>query len=332
VAEPLTPEWYDQVDEKVLDPDQAIIDPHHHLWPPGGTLPYGPDELHADVASGHRVEHTVFMECGAAYRPDGPAHLRSVGETEFVTRVARSDPRGLIAAMIVHSDLSDTSHLAEALDTHAESSGGLVRGIRDALASEPHREGLRIPGTAPAGKSRDPAFREGVAVLGRRALVYESWHYHHQNRDFAELARSVPDTLMVLDHFGTPLGVGVYEGHRDEIFAQWKIDITEIAACDNVVAKIGGMAMPDNGFGWHRGARPPTSDEFVAAQRAYYEHTIESFGPQRCMFESNFPIDRFSLSYRVLWNALKKIAAPYSESERHDMFYGTASRVYKLTL
>ena len=135
---------------------------------------------------------------------------------------------------------------------------------------------------------------------------------------------------MILDHFGTPVGVGYYADKKAEIFKQWKTDIKKIAECDNVVAKIGGLAMPDNGFGWHTRATPPSSDEFVEAQREYYLHTIDCFGPERCMFESNFPVDRFSLSYPVLYNGLKKIVADFTESEKDAMFYGTAERVYRL--
>ncbi len=187
-----------------------------------------------------------------------------------------------------------------------------------------------IPGPGRADQFADPAFRRGVARLGARGLTFDSWHYHHQNPDFAALARAVPDTVMVLDHFGTPLGVGTYAPQREEIFATWCDDIAEIARCENVVAKLGGLAMPDNGFAWHTADRPPTSDELVAAHARYYLHAIECFGPDRCMFESNFPIDRFSLSYRVLWNGLKKIAAPFSPAERDAMFFGTAARVYRL--
>jgi predicted TIM-barrel fold metal-dependent hydrolase len=330
MAQPLTPEWYEQVHEDVVDPTQRIIDPHHHLWPVGGALPYGLNELKADVASGHRVVHTMFMECGASYRSDGSSHLKSVGETEFVTHTAASDPDHLITGLVAHTDLADALHLEEALDAHRDASDGLLRGIRDAGAHDSNPEVLMIPGRAAKGKYADPVFRAGVTSLGRRSLIYDAWHYHHQNREFAALARAVPDTMLVLDHFGTPLGVGIYAGRREEIFNQWKLDIAEIARCDNVVAKIGGLAMPDNGFGFHTAASPPTSDEFVALQGRYYEHAIECFTPRRCMFESNFPIDRFSLSYRVLWNALKKIAAPYSVSERDNMFFGTAARVYNL--
>jgi len=326
---PGTGEWFDLVVEDVVEPDQRIIDPHHHLWPVSGPLPYGTADLLADVGSGHRVEHTVFMECGAAYRHDGPDELRCVGETEFVAAAARESD-GLIAALVGHADLR-RADLDAILDAHVDAGQGLFRGIRDALSRAMPGEPLMIPGGAPEGLFEDPDFRRGVARLGARGFTYDSWHYHYQNREFLELARAVPDTQMVLDHFGTPLGVGSFVGHRDEIFSAWQDDIHEIAECENVVAKIGGLAMPDNGFGWHTAARPPTSDEFVAAQGRYYWATIDAFGPERCMFESNFPVDRLSLSYRVFWNAAKKIAASYSPAERDSLFFGTASRVYRLS-
>ena len=318
------------VDGPVIDPDQRIVDPHHHLWPDGGPLPYSLDDLHADAfGAGHRVERTVFVECRAAYRTDGPAHLRPVGETEFVAGEAHRDPKRLIGGIVAHADLTDHEHLDEVLDAHDAAAGGLFRGIRHAGSHAIDPAPLRIPGRAPAGLYADPAFRRGVAHLGARGLTYDTWHYHYQNREFLDLARAVPDTLLVLDHFGTPLGVGAYAGHRDEIFAAWKDDIADIARCENVVAKLGGLAMPDNGFGWDvTGA--PSSDEFVATQARYYLHTIECFGPERCMFESNFPVDRFSLDYRTLWNGLKKIAAPFTAAERDAMFHGTATRVYRL--
>jgi predicted TIM-barrel fold metal-dependent hydrolase len=326
---PGTQEWLDLVVEDVVEPDLPIIDPHHHLWPVGGALPYGPAELAADAASGHRVVHTVFMECHAAYRPDGPEHLRVLGETEFVTAAALADPDRLIGALVAHADLR-REDLDEILDAHVELSQGLFRGIRDALSSAEHPEILAIPGRAPKGLYADPAFRRGVARLGERGFTYDSWHYHHQNREFLELARAAPGTTMVLDHFGTPLGVGPYADRREEIFEQWKLDIADIAACPNTVAKLGGLAMIDNGFGWHTADRPPTSDEFLAVQRRWYLHAIECFGPERCMFESNFPVDRFSLSYRTLWNAFKRLTAEFSADERTAMFSGTAARIYRV--
>lgn len=326
---PGSQEWLDLVVEDVIDPDRPIVDPHHHLWPPGGALPYGLDELHADTGSGHRIERTVFVECGAAYDPDAPEHLRSVGETRFVAGESARDPAHLIGGIVASADLR-RADLDEVLDAHLEAGGVLFKGIRHALASAEHPEVLRIPGRAPRDLASDPAFRRGVARLGERGLTYDTWHYHYQNRDFLELARAVPGTTMVLDHFGTPLGVGPYAAQRTEIWERWRNDIAELARCPNVVAKLGGLAMPDNGYGWDAAERPPTSDEFVSAQRDWYLHTIDCFGPQRCMFESNFPVDRWSLSYRVLWNALKKVAADFTEAEQDDLFRGTATRVYRL--
>lgn len=327
--EPGTAEWLDQAPESVVEPDLPIVDPHHHLWPAGGAGPYGLADLHADTVAGHRVEQTVFVECRAAYRADGPVELAPVGETEFVAGEAARDPRQLIRGIVAHADLR-SPNLDAVLDAHEAAGRGLLRGIRDALshAREPHES---IVGDAPAGLYRDRAFRAGVARLGARGLLYESWHYHYQNRELVELAHAAPSTMMVLDHFGTPLGVGPYAGERAEIFVQWKTDIAELARCDNVVAKLGGLAMPCNGFAWHTAQRPPTSDELIAAQARYYLHTIECFGPERCMFESNFPVDRQSLSYRTLWNAFKKMTTEFSRSERATMFSGTARHVYRLT-
>jgi predicted TIM-barrel fold metal-dependent hydrolase len=327
--------WLDLVVEPIIDPGREIIDPHHHLWPAGGALPYGPDELAGDTTSGHNVVATMFMECHAAYHSEGPPHLRSVGETEFVANsadlLATEHPGSPpITGIVAGADLTLGAQLDEVLDAHEAAAGGRFRGIRDALARATEPDVMMIAGANAAGKYADPNFRAGVRRLGERGLTYDSWHYHHQNREMLELARAVPDTLMVLDHFGTPVGVGSCASRREEIFEMWQRDIADLATCDNVVAKIGGLAMPDNGFGWHEAARPPTSDDFVAQQSRYYLHTIESFGPQRCMFESNFPVDRFSISYPVLWNALKKIAAEFSDTEQDAMFSGTARRVYRL--
>jgi predicted TIM-barrel fold metal-dependent hydrolase len=284
--------------------------------------------LLADVGGGHRVERTVFMECRAAYRADGPPALAPVGETEFVADAAQRSG-GLIAGIVGHADLR-LPNLDDILDAHEKAGCGLFRGIRDALSRAEPSDNLMIAGGAPAGLFEDPAFRAGVTRLGTRGLTYDTWHYHYQNREFLELARAIPGTIMVLDHFGTPIGVGRYAEHRDEIFDEWKRDIADIARCENVVAKLGGLAMPDNGFGWHTADRPPTSDEFVAAQGRYYRHMIECFGADRCMFESNFPVDRLSLSYLVLWNGMKKIARECSAAERDALFAGTATRVYRL--
>jgi L-fuconolactonase len=237
----------------------------------------------------------------------------------------------VIAGFVGHTDLRQPESIVrEVIAAQADALPGIFRGIRQAGARDPHPQALSIPGRGPEGLYADADFRAGVALLGRLGHTYDTWHYHHQNPDFAALARAVPGTTLVLDHFGTPLGVGEYAGQRDAIFERWQRDIAEIAKCPNVVAKLGGLAMPDNGFGWDLRDRPASSDELVRAQGRYYHHAIECFGPERCMFESNFPVDRRSIPYVSYWNAMKKMAARYSEDEQEAMFYGTAGRVYRV--
>ncbi len=332
MPQPGTPEWLALVQEDIVDPDRTIVDPHHHLWQrPGNT--YVLEDLWSDTGSGHKVAQTVFVECGASYREDGPEHLRPIGETEFVAEIAKrsaAGPGSTIAGIVARADLALGDAVDEVLSAHEAAGEGLFRGIRHALAHAEHPEALMIPGRAPKGLAEDPRFREGLRVLGRKRLTYDTWHYHYQNDEFAELARAVPNTTMILDHFGTPLGVGPYADQREAIFEQWKTSIAKIARCPNVVAKIGGLAMPDNGFGWNTRETPATSDELVEAHRPYYLHAIECFGPERCMFESNVPVDKFSISYAVLYNGLKKIVADFSDTEKDAMFSGTARRVYRL--
>lgn len=327
--------WHRQVVEKIIDPERVILDCHHHLWYRPGDRNYMLEDLWSDTQSGHNVTKTVFIECRASYRTDGPEHLKPLGETEFVAEIARKSraaagEKAMVAGIVAHADLTLGDRLEAVLDAHGQIGGSLFKGIRHAGAHDENPEALSIPGRAVKDLYDRDDFRKGMAVLGRRGLTYDTWHYHHQNQAFARLAQAVPDTVMILDHFGTPLGVGQYAGKRDEIFKQWRKDIAEIARCDNVFAKLGGLAMPDNGFGWHERKTPPSSDEFVAAQKRYYLHTIECFGPERCMFESNFPVDKWSLSYHVLFNGLKKIAADFSEDEKNAMFSENAKRVYRV--
>jgi L-fuconolactonase len=324
--------WLDQVIEEIVEPDLPIIDPHHHLWSYSG-VDYLAQQLHLDTNSGHRVEKTVYVECGMEYREDGPDHLKSLGETEFVVQQANKVEAlggAVIGGIVGMVDLRVTDGLEDVLSQHSEVSENRLKGIRHYAANAEYPEALSIPGEAPEGLYEDAKFRNGLKILGRKGLSYDAWHYHYQNQAFTDLAQSIPETIMVLDHFGTPLGVGPYADQSNEIFVQWKTDIREMAKCENVVAKLGGLAMSDNGFGWENNPRPPTSDEFAAAQRDYYLHTIECFGPNRCMMESNFPVDRNSLSYAVLFNGMKKIVADFSEAEKSQLFYGTAARIYRL--
>ena len=332
--EPKSSAWLDQVQEEIIDPDRRIIDPHHHLW--SEPLMFGRYELEdlwADTGSGHNIEKTVFIDCHANYRVDGPGRMKPIGETEYVAKVAaasRDNPeQATIAAIDSHANLLLGDEVEEILHAHEDAGQGLFRGIRHAGPYDDTGALANAGGGRPC-PYQEVQFQQGLRRLAAMGYSYDTWHFHMQNAAFLALAQAVPEATMVLDHFGTPLGVGPYADRREEIFAQWCEDIAAIAQCPNVYAKLGGLAMIDNGFGWHAHSRPPTSDEFVAAQRRYYEHAIECFGPQRCMFESNFPVDRLSIAYPVLWNGLKKIAAQYSENEQDAMFYGTAAQVYKV--
>tara|TARA_Y100000590_G_scaffold70458_3_gene76976 strand:+ start:1823 stop:2830 length:1008 start_codon:yes stop_codon:yes gene_type:complete len=325
-------EWLSQVQEEIVEPDIPIIDPHHHLWNDRGST-YLVEQLQNDTSSGHQVLKTVYMECGWAYREGGPKHLKVVGETEAVFEQAQKSKEtggAVISAIVSRADLRLGDEIVEVLEAHEEASRGLFRGIRHAGARAEYPEVLTIPGGAPKGLFQDEDFLKGMRALGRNDYTYDTWHYHYQNGEFAEMVKKVPDTKIVLDHFGTPLGVGPYADKREEIFQQWKLDINEISKSENVFMKIGGMAMPDNGFGWNNRDKPATSDEFVEAQRRYYLHAIDCFGPERCMMESNFPVDRMSLSYHVLYNGLKKIVADFSYDEKVQMFYKTAENIYKV--
>ena len=331
--------WLAQVVEEILDPNRAIIDPHHHLWKKRFNRDYLLPELWSDTGSGHNIVKTVFIECRAFYRREGKEYLKPVGETATIAALAaesqtNTSGKAYIAGIVAHSNLTlageSREKLLKALDQHRLASNGLLRGIRHSAAHDHRPEDLFIVGSAPPHLHRKKAFHEGLRIIAEQGLTYDTWHYHHQNLDFLNLARAVPECTMVLDHFGTPLGIGIYKNCSDEIFQQWKQEIRDISQCPNVYAKLGGLAMPDNGFGWHLQSRPPSSDEFIKEQQKYYMHAIECFSPERCMFESNFPVDRLSISYHVLFNAYKKMVADFSEEQKHAMFYGTAEKVYSL--
>ena len=331
-----TQSWLDQGAEATIEPDQRIIDPHHHLWRRPQNDYLIPD-LWRDTSSGHKVMMTVFVECGAEYRTDGPEEARSLGETAFVAKQAelsRDDPeQAAIAGIVGKVDLRlPVATLLRLLGQHRAMGQGLFCGIRHAGAHALYPETLTIPGRAPKDLYQDPDCRRGVRELGQQNLTFDTWHYHHQNQDFIDLAQACPETVIILDHFGTPLGVGPFKDQREEIFVQWQRDMAVLAQkCPNVVAKLGGLAMPDNGFGWSERDRPASSDEFVTAQARYYHHMIDCFGPDRCMFESNFPVDKRSISYNTLYNGLKKIAKDCSTEAKDQLFYGTAARIYGLT-
>lgn len=327
-------EWLALTSEPIIDPERPICDPHHHLWDHPDSR-YLLDELLADTGSGHNVVSTVFVECASMYRATGPEALRPVGETEFVNGVAAMAASGqygdlqACAGIVSFADLTLGAAVGEVLDAHIAASGRF-RGIRHANSWDPSDE-VRNAHTRPMPNLlADASFCEGFAELGKRGLSFDAWLYHHQIPELTALARAFPDTTIVFDHFGGPLGIGPYAGRQSEIFPEWQRDVAELAGCPNVVAKLGGVVMAVNGFGFHKREQPPSSQELADVTGPYHRHAIESFGADRCMFESNFPVDKVSTSYAVLWNAFKRISADASESEKSALFHDTAQRVYRL--
>lgn len=326
-------DWLAQVQEEIVDPGRRVVDPHHHFFATNEEFPrYGLDELLGDTGT-HRVEQTVYQQCWEGYRDEGPEHLRAVGETEWVDRIAAQARRrplaAQIGAIVGTADLRKGERARDALDAHCAASK-LFRGIRQIAAWDASDTLWSAEGLVDGNLYGDPAFREGFAVLAEMNLVFDAFHYHPQTPHLTALARAFPTTQIVLDHLGTPLGVGPYAARQEEVYSKWARDLAELATCPNVSIKLGGLAMPWNGFGFENRPRPPSSDEIVSRQSRYYHYAIEKFGPGRCMYESNFPVDKCSVSYPVLWNAFKKIAAEHTEAEKDAMFRGTATRVYRL--
>jgi predicted TIM-barrel fold metal-dependent hydrolase len=332
-------DWLAQVEEEALEPELPICDPHHHLWDGRRDAVqerYLLDEMLADLTGGHNVVATVFIECGAMFRAEGEEAYRVIGETEFVNGIAAMSASGkfgktrIAKGIVATADLRLGDAVAGVLDAQIAAGNGRLRGIRrgafwHASPSIPnHRT------DPPEGLLLRPEFRAGFRHLAPRKLSFEVWCAHTQIPEATSLARAFPETTLVLDHFGGPIGTGPYAGREQEVFAAWKTAIDELARCPNVFAKLGGLNMHVNGFGWERRKLPPTSSELAQATRHYFQHTIERFGPDRCMFESNFPVDKLSCSYTVLWNSFKRLTQGFSAQERAKLFYGTAARVYRL--
>jgi predicted TIM-barrel fold metal-dependent hydrolase len=328
--------WLAQVREGAIDPGLPICDPHHHLWDHReGRVErrYLMDEFQKDLQSGHNIVSTVFIEHLAMYRADGPAEMRYVGEVEFANGIAAMAASGLygntrIAAGIVgYADLAIGTRVRAVLEAEAAATPDRFRGIRCTGAWDPDPRIARAP--AP-GLYLDATFREGFAELEALGLSFDLPCRYHQLSECADLARAFPGTTIVLNHVGGITGIGAYAGRREEIFAAWRESMIALATCPNVVVKLGGLATDYVGFGWHDRPSPPTSRDLCAATRRYYETVIELFGPDRCMFESNFPVDKISCSYNVLWNSFKLITEEYSASEKAKLFHDTAVRIYRL--
>jgi L-fuconolactonase len=326
-------EWVSRTHEAPFDSKRAIIDSHHHLWDAGqrenpftysagGEPPYLPHHLHADM-NGHNFIGSIFVECGIGYHSDGPEHLRSAGETAFIASLAeRAAGKGPpILGIVADADITRIDDLDEVLDAHIEAGRGLFRGIR------------QIPGAygrAARHLLAEPAFADGLARLGRRGFPFDAMLTYTQLKELAQLASKVPGTALIVDHLGTP-SLRAGGPNREEVTSLWSEGIRALRPYPNVMLKLGGIGMERVfGMNWSQQERPPTSDMVAERWRDEIRFCIDTLGPSRCMFESNFPIDRLAVGYTVLWNAFQKMASPYTNEEQDALFSKTACRAYGL--
>jgi L-fuconolactonase len=329
------PEWLALRHEEIIEPELPIVDAHHHFWNRDG-IPYLLPELLADTNSGHNIVATVFMECKAMYRQDAPPALQPIGEVEFVNGIAAMSASGqfgptrVAAGIVGYADLGLGAAVREVLEAQIAVSGGRFRGVRNISAwhAVPEARGSSV--LPPPDVLTRSSFVEGLRCLTSLGLTFDAWMYHTQLGELAEVARAVPEATIVLNHVGGAIGIGPYAGQREQVFVQWRASIRSLAQHANVYVKLGGLGMRLFGFDVHRGELPPASDQLADAWRPYIETCIEAFGPERAMFESNFPVDKGSCSYQALWNAFKRISAGASAADKQALFKGTAARVYRL--
>ena len=330
----IDPEWQARRREEIIEPGLPIVDPHHHLWDRGSR--YLIEELLADINEGHRILATVFVQCDSMYRAGGDPALAPIGETEFVNGEAAKGASGVYgsvkvcAGIVSFVDFFRGAGVDRVLETHLARGGDRFKGVRYCSVWDADQTIKSTPMDFPRAMLMDEKFRAGFARLQRYSMSFDAWLYHTQIPELADLARTFPTTSIILDHIGAPLAIGVYKDKRREVFADWKKNLQKLAECDNVTVKLGGLGMHVFNFGFDHTAEPVSSETLAEAWRPYIETTIEIFGPKRCMFESNFPVDKRSCSYHVLWNAFKRVASKYSADEKTDLFKDTAIRVYRL--
>jgi predicted TIM-barrel fold metal-dependent hydrolase len=326
-------QWLARYDEEVLEPNLPIVDAHHHLWDVPG-YEYHLDDLLDDVNSGHNVRSTVFVQCGWSYRAGGPDALKPVGETERVAAAAAEAARkqskvDVCAAIVGHADLNLGAAVQDVLDAHIVAANGRFRGIRQISALDDAVTRHLLPKPLPQLFGRSD-FREGFSRLAPSGLSFDAWLYHPQLPELTDLARAFPHTPIMLNHMGGILGVGPYNNRRTEIFETWQRDIRELATCANVSVKLGGIGLAVSGRDYHLGTLPPNSNELAQHWQPYVETCIEAFGVSRCMFESNFPVDKAACAYRVLWNTFKRMTAGASADEKIALFHDNAKRFYRI--
>jgi predicted TIM-barrel fold metal-dependent hydrolase len=333
-------DWLALTPEKPLEPDLPICDPHHHFWDfRMERVPFHRYLLHEladDMNSGHNVRSTVFVEARSMYRPDGPDEMKPVGEVEFVQGLAAASATGLYgpgraaAAIVGHANLNLGGGVKPVLEALQAASPNRFRGIRHTVTWDDNPEVGNTAAHKIKGQMSSDNFRAGAKILADMGHSLEGWMYFTQMEELAELAKAVPNLTIILCHVGGLLGTGYYAGRIEEVKATWIKGIDAAAQQPNIYMKIGGIGMPSVGFDWHTRDKPIGSEELASDMAPIVNYCIEKFGPSRCMFESNFPVDKVSYSYNVMYNAFKRITKGHSASERADMFHDVAAKVYRI--
>jgi L-fuconolactonase len=330
-------DWLALTQEPALEPELPICDPHHHFWDfRTARIPYQRyllSELIADVDCGHNVRSTVFIEARSMYRAAGPLEMRPVGEVEFVQGLAAASASGLYgkcraaAAIVGHADLKLGDRVEPVLDALQAASPNRFKGIRHIVTwnADPRVESRETEGVLSTAE-----FRAGAKVLARMGLSLDTICCWPQLPEMVAFARAAPDLAIVINHLGGLNRTGPFAGRDDEVLPAWKSGMAELAKCSNVVLKLGGHGMPRFGFDWHLRDKPIGSEELAASMAPLMDYCIEQFGPDRCMFESNFPVDKVSFSHPVLLNAFKRFSKSYSGAERAALFHDTAARAYRI--
>jgi predicted TIM-barrel fold metal-dependent hydrolase len=323
----------EQTPEAILEPELPICDAHHHLWLDRGHtgFRYAFDDLRADTSTGHNVQRTVFVECRSQYREDGPVEMRPVGEVEFVAEAAEASartPGPEIEGIVGHADLTLGTAVGDVLGALDVAGRGRFRGVRHTTAWDPAPMGNNA---VRGGLLGEEGFRAGVHTLGEMGFSFDAMVYHTQIPELTELAQACPEVTIVANHLCVPIAGGPYRGKADEVRAFWRRHLPELARRENVVLKIGALIRPLSGERWDKREVKASSEEIAAAWGDEIRFAIDAFGPSRCLFESNFPVDKACFGYVEIWNAFKRLAAGFSPAEKLDLFHNTAARAYRLT-
>jgi len=325
-------DWLALHEEEIIDPALPIVDAHHHFYDRPGWIYLAPDYL-ADARSGHDIRASVYMQAQTRYRSQGPDALKPVGETEYVAAVADASAAGrpeVAKAIVGHADLRLGASVRDVLEAHLQAGRGRFRGIRHLTTWDADASLLNPLSAAPRGMLLDKTYREGVAQLAPLGLSYDAWLFFPQLPELIDLAKAFPDTTIVVNHCGGVVRIASYQDRRPDVFTAWSQSMRELARLPNVNVKLGGLGMRINGFDFEKGDAPPSSMHLAQTWKPWMDTCIDAFGAERCMFESNFPVDKGSYSFATGWNAFKRLTAGASASERQSLFEGTVSRVYRL--